>query len=208
MRAKAYIRKEIRKIISHDFNNLILNTKMVVPPGMPCYQYQNANINMAKRYFLVINFGSSYTDRFTFESIWTSDMISDKLPPSDLFPYNGISSSEGCLRIGYLDPSMPRNQLLPFEYIIHNSCEYWWEFGLGEVENTTKPYLDSILIDATKKLQELVMPFFEDMARYHSNLTQKSPLLEKIDQKIKRKVASWSSNANIRSEVDDGQNKE
>lgn len=185
MKRKAFVRKEICRIISTDFPNLVRDKQMVVPPGMPCYRYQNDAIDMKKRYFLVINFGNCYASSFTFESIWTSDMQSDMLPPSDCHLEAGLSSPAGCLRIKFLDPEMPRDPIYPYEYIFPGSHDYWWDFGEGEADESFKPQLELILNDAIGKLRKLVLPFFEDLALYHCGLKEMSPYLMAIEDKVR-----------------------
>ena len=165
---KAFVRKEIDKIIRKDFGCFIVDKTMIIPPGTLCYRLVNLENIAEKRYFLVVNFGDSYWDKFTFECIWLSNSGKD-LP--SMWPTN-TASSEGCLRFGFLYPGAI------------NGYDFWWEIGEGEINEDSRPHLQQVILDAISKIRQYIIPFFQDIITLHT--THKSSLLlNQFDEKLK-----------------------
>ncbi len=165
---KAFVRKEIDKIIRKEFSCFIMDKTMIVPPGTLCYRVVNQENIDNKRYFLVVNFGDSYWDKFTFECVWLSDAGTD-LP--SMWPED-TASSEGCLRFGFLYPGAI------------NGYDFWWEIGEGEINEDSQRHLQQVIFDAVSKIRQYIIPFFQEMIALH-NLHKSSLLLSQIDEKLK-----------------------
>ena len=185
---KRFFRQGLQKAIANGFPKLVEDKHMVMPSGFLCYRYLDNDVELLKRYYLIVNFGKSTSNRFTFECAWQPDIETD-IVTSNCWPQN-LSENNGCLRIIYLDPKflpppISRTQYMvkPYEYIAN--YDYWWDFETIDAEAPDLAQLDCILQDAVEKLGKLVMPFFRDLAAFHAGQPMSS-YLRTIEEKMKR----------------------
>lgn len=178
MKRKAFIRKEIGKIISRDFPCLVPDETI----GINCYRYRNNELDLKKRYYLSFVFDSYCEDCFTFECAWLPDTSS--IIPTSLFRPKSLSASEGCLRIGFLAPEILKQYTHSYQVIISKVYEYRWHYGFGVVYEEIKPELECILRDVADKIVRYAIPFFEDLSRFHGSDSEMSPYLIAIDERL------------------------
>ena len=101
MKLKRFFKRGLQKAIANDFKNLVEDKSMAMPSGFLCYRYWDDEAELTKRYYFVVNFAGSTSNRFTFECAWQPDVETD-IVNSNGWP-KSLSDDDGCLRIIYLD---------------------------------------------------------------------------------------------------------
>lgn len=188
MKLKRFFKRGLQKAIANDFKNLVEDKNMAMPSGFLCYRYWDDGSKLTKRYYFVVNFAGSTSNRFTFECAWQPDVETD-IVNSNGWP-KSLSDDDGCLRIIYLDSRFSPPPIKPSEYELKSyeylvNYDYWWDFETIDAEAADLAQLDCILQDAVEKLGKLVMPFFRDLAAFHAGEPISSYLMT-IEQKLKR----------------------